>query len=234
MSAYPSYYYSNPSRHGSYEQGMAYRNTQLNRFGAMYLNGELIHKIDHIASVTVSGGKTFNVYRRYNSVYCIIIIEDTSFNYLIQRDMSIRQSIASALCLQEWEEYSIKCIHASSVKHNMLIPDPNLVVQRWSDIQDNYTGVTMLLAYKPDEYQSQVNEVIQENFINQVINNNNNEYVAPLQNPIEQEQGQGQGQGQQDTSQQTPSFREAKKRRRSELELLEPLPYNLRNKKQKI
>ena len=216
-------YYQNPHIHSSYKQNLAYRTTQLNKFGEMYLNGELISKIDHIASVKLINGQYFNVYRRYNSDFCIII-EDHHFNYLAQTNMSIRQSIGTALSLSDEEQDSIQCIQISSIKHNIAIPDPNPLILRWSEVQDSFAGITILLAYTPDDQQSQVNEIIYEG------DEDENEYIAPIPSSPQQQAAASQP----EAPQQTPEFRQAKKRRRSELELLEPLPYNLRNKKHKM
>lgn len=218
-----SYFFPNNStNYASYDQNMAYRTAQLNKFGEMMIDGNLIHKIDHIGSVYLTSGNTFNVYRRYNSEYNIVL-EDSHYNYLVQRDMTIRESIGCALYLSEEEQQSIQCIQAASVKHNTVIPDPALCSLKWSEVQEIYTGITIQIGYKPDDQQSQVNEVINDlNYDN--LNENDDEYIAPI--PEETSLAQA--------PQQTPAFRLAKKRRRSELELLEPLPYNLRNKKQKM
>ncbi len=208
---------------------MAYRTTQLNKFGEMIVDGNLIHKIDYIGSVHLISGKHFNVYRRYNSEYNIVL-EDSNLNYLVQRNMTIRESIGCAMYLSEDEQESIQCVQAASVKHNMPVSDPALCSLKWSEVQVIYTGITILIAYQSDDHQSQVNEVIHENFMNEVINNYNNEYVAPIPSSPQQQAASSQS----EAPQQTPEFRQAKKRRRSELELLEPLPYNLRNKKQKM
>lgn len=225
-------YYQNPHIHSSYEQNVAYRTTQLNRFGEMYLNGQLISKIDHIASVSLTNGKHFNVYRRYNSDFCIIL-EDQHFNYLAQTNMSIRQSIGTALSLSDEEQDSIQCIQISSIRHNMAIPDPNPLILRWSEVQDSFAGITILLAYTPNDQQSQVDNEINNEIVYEG-DEDENEYIAPIPSSPQQQAAIGHQEQQQEAPQQTPAFRLGKKRRRSELELLEPLPYNLRNKKHRM
>ncbi len=219
------------------EQDMYYRTTQLNRLGEMILNGQTISKIDQIASVCLSSGHHINVYRRYNSEYNIVL-EDQHFNYLVQLDTTIRESIGNAYYLSDEEKNTFTIIGASSMKHNAAIPQFNLLDSKWSEIQDKYAGVSLsiFVSYTPiippnveenDNYYSYIPEIYQSN----------NQTQGQQEKEKEKEQEQEQKQEQEQAPQQEYIHAQSKKRKRSDSFFMEPetLPkYNLRNKRRRI
>jgi len=193
------------------EQDSLYRTGQLSRLGETMLDGKLVSKVDHIATIYMLNCKCYHVYRRYNSVYDIII-EDEAFKYVLQKDMTIRESIATLLHLSEAEQDTIQTHHVASFRHHTSVNSSGIMLLKWSEVQEIYLGITAFLAYTDKHTLEQQKKEQQNNILNY-----ENVYRNDICLPCD------------DTT--------AKKRRRSEVELLEPLPssaYNLRNKKPKM
>jgi hypothetical protein len=206
-------------------EDMCYRTRHLTKLGEMILNDQIISKVDLIGSVSLTNGTYYNVYRRYNSYYDIII-EDVNLNYLIQADMTIRESIGSAIKLSETEINSMYSVSAMSFKHNITINDSECIMdKKWSDIQTMFTGINVIIYYKQDEVYSQVNDVFNYD-ISDLTNINNSVEVKV-------ETGQ-------ETEQDMSNVKCGKKRTRSNIpDFVEQDPvfsegYNLRNKKPRI
>ena len=120
------------------------RNERLSQLSQMVINGEITYKLDHIATVYINGRHYFNVFRRYNSPYNIVI-EDMHSDFYLHQDYTVRKSLQTVLCLPEWEAGNIYTWNATSYKHNGPPPSlsTDLADMRWTDIQAAYQAVSV-------------------------------------------------------------------------------------------
>ena len=120
------------------------RNQNLINLSQMAMSGQITHKIDQIASIYINGRAYFNVFRRYNSPYNIVI-EDYNGDIYLHQDLLIRESLKTILCLTEYASNNIYTMNATSFKHNGPVPSlsRNMADMRWSHIQDKYHAVSV-------------------------------------------------------------------------------------------
>jgi len=138
------------------------RTARLHDLSKMVVNGQVTSKLDHIAAISINGSWYFNVYRRYNSPYNIVI-EDKNFDIYLHGDYTVRQSLGTILCLPPWEASNIYTWNAISYMHNG--PPPSLSMDiadmSWTEIQDRYQAVNVnfggIFHYLPP-----VHEVVEE------------------------------------------------------------------------
>lgn len=118
------------------------RNERLIDLSKMIINGEITYKIDHIATIHINGRHYFNVFRRYNSPYNIVI-EDNNTDIYLHQDYTIRKSLQTVLCLPEYEAANIYTWNAVSYKHNGPIPSisHDIADMRWTDVHSQYYGI---------------------------------------------------------------------------------------------
>lgn len=117
-------------------------NDKLVELSQMIVCGQITHKLDHIATIYINGRYYFNVYRRYNSPYNIVIQDNNNDIYLHQ-DYTIRKSLMNVLCLPEYLSNCIYTLDATSYKHNGQVPSLSIDIadMRWTDIHTNYVAV---------------------------------------------------------------------------------------------
>ena len=120
------------------------RAQRLKDLSKMVVDGVVVSKLDHIATIAINGRQYFNVYRRYNSTYNIII-EDANFDIYLHEDRTIRSSLAQILCLPYWESGNIYTWNATSYMHNG--PPPSLTMDiadmHWTEVQDRYCAIAV-------------------------------------------------------------------------------------------
>ena len=101
--------------------------------------GNIIQKLDTIATIYINNRFYFNVYRRYNSPY-EIVIEDYSRDIYVQQDDTIRNSLQDLLCLTDYGASLMYTLDATSLKHNCPILC-DIADHHWSEIQEEYQGI---------------------------------------------------------------------------------------------
>lgn len=131
---------------------LAARNERLQNLATIMVNGSPVCKIDYIASIQIHSTHYFNVYRRYNNVY-EIIVEDYRGEFHVFKDMPLRDIIASILCLPVCEYYSMSVLTAYSYGHNSPIYSDFVINAPVSHIHSHYNGISVnlqgvLLDYK--------------------------------------------------------------------------------------
>ena len=102
----------------------------------MVINGKIMYKFDHIASIYIDGRYYFNVFRRYNSDYNIMI-QDYNGDIYLHQDFTIKDSIDTILCLTS----NIYTIEATSYLHNGPIPSLEISNMRWTEVHNKYQTV---------------------------------------------------------------------------------------------
>lgn len=120
------------------------RNERLAQLSQMIVNGQVTSKLDNIATIHINSRFYFNVFRRYNSPYNIVI-EDYNGDIYLHQDHTIRTSLKTVLCLQDYQVSNIYTWNATSFKHNGPVPstDKDIADMRWSEIQAQYQAVSV-------------------------------------------------------------------------------------------
>jgi hypothetical protein len=113
-------------------------------FSQLSFGSTIISKLDHIGIIYLSGRHYFNVFRRYNSVY-EIVIEDFNGDFYFHKDYKVRDSIRSIMCLSRGRMEQLETYSAFSIKHassplTELNDIPNM---RWSEIQSRYYAISV-------------------------------------------------------------------------------------------
>ena len=108
------------------------------------INGTITHKIDHIATVNINGRHYFNVFRRYNSPYNIVI-EDNYNDIYLHQDNTIRESLQTVLCLPDWDAANIYTLTVTSYKHNGPIPaiSHDIADMHWTDVYSHFYAINV-------------------------------------------------------------------------------------------
>jgi hypothetical protein len=120
------------------------RNERLAQLSQMVVNGQVTSKLDSIATIHINSRFYFNVFRRYNSPYNIVI-EDYNGDIYLHQDHTIRTSLKTVLCLSDYDASNIYTWNATSFKHNGPVPstDKDIVDMRWSEVQAQYQAVSV-------------------------------------------------------------------------------------------
>jgi len=128
------------------------RSTYLDSLCEISVNGYVTRKMDFLGTVTICGRHYFNVFRRYNNVY-EIVIEDFNGDYHFHKDYTVRQSLQRILCLSDEKMQDIHTHHVTSFKYNscpLTMKDaPNM---RWSEIQAQWQAAAMEFRGILEEY----------------------------------------------------------------------------------
>jgi hypothetical protein len=120
------------------------RNESLVDISKMVIDGNIVHKLDNIAIIFINNKFYFNVFRRYNSPYNIVI-EDYNSDIYLHQDYTVRTSLKNILCLTEYDASNIYTWTATSYKHNgpISITNKDIVDMRWSDIHRHYQAINV-------------------------------------------------------------------------------------------
>jgi len=133
----------------------------------LIVDNEITSKIDLIGKVFIGCQPFFNVYRRYNSVY-EIVLEDVHGDTHLQKDCSIRQSLSSVLCLSEHRADAMYSDYVTSIAHNgsapMTVSDAvDILDMYWSNIQVEFSAIYLYVGGLdfPSTPQDEVVDVIE-------------------------------------------------------------------------
>jgi len=120
------------------------RSHRLTQLSQMIVDGQITHKIDQIATIYINGRHYFNVFRRYNSAYNIVI-EDSNNDIYLHQDYTVRKSLQTIMCLPDYDAANIYTWNATSFKHNGPVPSltHDIADMRWTDIQGHYQAVSV-------------------------------------------------------------------------------------------
>jgi hypothetical protein len=120
------------------------RNQRLASLSKMVVADVVVHKLDHIATIAINGRHYFNVFRRYNSPYNIVI-EDNNLDVYLHQDRTIRSSLAEIFCLPYWEASNIYTWHATSYMHNGQPPSTTMDIadMYWTEVQTRYQAIAV-------------------------------------------------------------------------------------------
>jgi hypothetical protein len=109
------------------------------------MDGILMNKLDGIGIIRMNGKHYFNVFRRYNSAY-EIVIEDLHEDYYYYKDMTPRESVSNVMCLSAECTFNLSILSATSMLHSAPIHD-HLLDMKWSEIVQKYSGVSLNIHF---------------------------------------------------------------------------------------
>ena len=120
------------------------RNKALDAMCEISLNGYTTKKLDFLGTIHIYGVHYFNVFRRYNSVY-EIVLEDFHGDFHFHKDYTIRQSLQHILCLSNEQMEGLYTRYATSFKHGScpmtsMHDAPNM---HWSELQQQWQAAAL-------------------------------------------------------------------------------------------
>ena len=120
------------------------RNNALDAMCEISLNGYTTKKLDFLGTIHIYGVHYFNVFRRYNSVY-EIVLEDFHGDFHFHKDYTIRQSLQHILCLSNEQMEGLYTRYATSFKHGScpmtsMHDAPNM---HWSELQQQWQAAAL-------------------------------------------------------------------------------------------
>jgi hypothetical protein len=123
---------------------------RLNDISTIHVNGRIFQKLDLISVLTINSSYTFNVYRRYNSDYNIVV-EDCYGNLSFHQDESLHSTLKNRCALSDVELSSVYVSYFYSFKHNSVLNyiPCSIFTMKWSEIQDSYSAMDIALYYQP-------------------------------------------------------------------------------------
>lgn len=109
--------------------------------------GQTIQKLDLIATVSIDGIPFLTVYRRYNSVHEMIVMDGQEDIYL-QRDLPLLESLRRVLCLSPEQTAHVRIVDLFSFQHHGPPPTGHTspLEMYWSEIQAKWQGIAVDLT----------------------------------------------------------------------------------------
>jgi len=175
------------------------RDQALAAISEISLNGYVTRKLDFLGTVHIYGAHYFNVFRRYNSVY-EIVLEDMHGDFHFHKDYTVRQSLQSVLCLSDEQMKTIHVRYATSFKHGSYpTGGAEAVNMRWSQIHAQWQGVALDVGGILEDYhrESQIKDEIKDDSENLVVQGtpcvlhpaedspqHEPQYASPIASPI--------------------------------------------------
>ena len=117
---------------------------RISQLSQMIVGGQVMYKFDHIAVIYIDGKHYFNVYRRYNSPYNIVV-EDYNLDVHLHQDHTMRTSLKTVLCLSNETSTNMYMCCADSFKHNGPVLT-DILDMRWTEIQAQFQAVNVHLS----------------------------------------------------------------------------------------
>jgi hypothetical protein len=139
------------------------RNNALDAMCEISLNGYTTKKLDFLGTIHIYGVHYFNVFRRYNSVY-EIVLEDFHGDFHFHKDYTIRQSLQSILCLSNEQMEGLYTRYATSFKHGScpmtsMHDAPNM---HWSELQQQWQAAALDFGGILEEYHRSCEQIKNE------------------------------------------------------------------------
>lgn len=104
-------------------------------------NGRVTRKLDFLGTIQVYGQHYFNVWRRYNNVY-EIVIEDFAGDFHFHKNYTIRESIQKVLCLSDEQVRKMYTIDAVSFKHRADVSE-DVTSMRWTEMEHRWYALDL-------------------------------------------------------------------------------------------
>lgn len=131
-------------------------------------NGRVTRKLDFLGTIRVYGQHYFNVWRRYNNVY-EIVIEDFAGDFHFHKDYTVRESIQKVLCLSNEQIHRLYVIDAVSFKHRADVWE-DVTSMRWTEIEHRWYALDMNLGGIHHDFHRVPNDVDEKEDVDQTAN----------------------------------------------------------------
>ena len=122
----------------------------LDRLSEIIIDGNVTRKLDFLGTIFIHGRHYFNVYRRYNNVY-EIVLEDSLGDFHFHRDYTVRESVQRIMCYTDEAISELYANDAVAFKNQAPIIE-QVVDMRWTEIQARYAGAAIRLVGVPNEW----------------------------------------------------------------------------------
>lgn len=122
----------------------------LDRLSEIVIDGTVTRKLDFLGPVFIHGRHYFNVFRRYNNAY-EIILEDSLGDFHFHRDYTVRESIQRIMC---YTDEAIRELYSHDVIafKNQAPVNEQVVDMHWTEIQARFAGAAIRLVGVPNEW----------------------------------------------------------------------------------
>jgi hypothetical protein len=122
----------------------------LDRLSEIVIDGVVTRKLDFLGTVFIHGRHYFNVFRRYNSPY-EIVLEDSLGDFHFHRNYTVRESVQRIMC---YTDEAISELYAEDVVafKNQAPVHEQVVDMHWTEIQARYAGAAIRLVGVPNEW----------------------------------------------------------------------------------
>lgn len=120
--------------------------TALSTLSEMLIQGNIISKYDLIAVIHIHGYHHFNIYRRYNSSY-EIIIEDYVGDFHFHQNQTIYESLRSLLCFSDIQMATTYVTQVIYIRDFSSPFAENLLHLRWTDIQEHFSAAIIHIGF---------------------------------------------------------------------------------------
>ena len=129
---------------------MTTRTHTLDRLSEIIIDGVVTRKLDFLGTIFIHGRHYFNVFRRYNNAY-EIVLEDSLGDFHFHRDYTVRESVQRIMC---YTDDAIRELYSHDVVafKNQAPVYEQVVDMRWSEIQRRYSGAAIRLVGVPNEW----------------------------------------------------------------------------------
>jgi len=128
------------------------RNQELHARSQMMVYGRPTNKLDFLGTISIYNYEYFNVFRRYNNVY-EIVVEDYNCDLHFIKNETLRETLEGILCLSEEQTKNLYIQSAFSFKHQAeIVITQDMVDMRWSDIQHLWGGLVLNMGGILEEF----------------------------------------------------------------------------------
>ena len=122
----------------------------LDRLSEIVIDGVVTRKLDFLGTVFIHDRHYFNVFRRYNSAY-EIVLEDAWGDFHFHRNYTVRESIQRIMCYTDEAISELYSRDVVAFKNQAPVYE-QVVDMRWSEIQGRFAGAAIRLVGVPNEY----------------------------------------------------------------------------------
>jgi hypothetical protein len=120
---------------------MSTRQERLANLSKVIIDDQIVQKLDTIAMVNINGRHDFNIYRRYNSPYNIVI-EDYNDDIHLYGNYTVRSTLQNLMCLSPTTVDNLYTFSATAFRNNGPIYQEPLDMT-WLEIQEHYEGASI-------------------------------------------------------------------------------------------
>jgi hypothetical protein len=120
--------------------------TRLSQLSEVTIQGLVISKYDLIATIYVHRRHYFNVYRRYNNSF-EIILEDYTGDFHFHQNQTLFKSLQSVLCLSDAQMSTAHIAHLISIYDISPLFPQDALFFRWTDIQEYFSSAVIHFGY---------------------------------------------------------------------------------------